>query len=117
MDLADGGDKGDDLDTVGLLEVLLSNSSCSDATYDTNIQWLANDAHCDRSVFTNGFASTTPSATRASFDPVLFEVSPVRMGRPRVQIRLRIIVRPLVLIAHEQRNGRAEGAVVFKTGL
>ena len=60
-------------------------------------------------------AATTPTAAR--LHAILLEVRPVRMTRARVEIGLGVVLGPLVLVADEQADGRAQRDPVFDARL
>jgi hypothetical protein len=97
VDLADAGDEGDDLDAVGLLEVLLGDRARGDAA--------------------DGLAGGGAAAAGGGLDAVLLEVGVVRVRGARVEVRLGVVVRALVLVVDEEADGRAEGDAVLDAGL
>ena len=56
---------------------------------------------------TNRFASTTPAAATARFDPIFLEVGIIGMARTWVQVCLRVVLWALILVFDEQANGSA----------
>lgn len=90
LDVANGGDKGDNVNAVGLLEPLLSNSACSNTG--------------DR------LAGTAAAATRAGLDAVLLEVGPVSMAGARKEVDglVAVVLGALVLVGDSEEDGRAE---------
>lgn len=95
LDVADRGDKGDNLHPIGLLQPLLRDGTGGHAR--------------------NGLARTTPAAARAGLDAVLLEVGPIRMAGAGVQVDglVAVVLGALVLVGHGEEDGRAERAAVL----
>lgn len=87
-DFADARDKSDDLHAMSLEEVLFGDRSGGDST--------------DR------FPCTRSTTTRRRLEAVFREVRVIRVRRSRVQIRLCVIVRSLILVVDEQSNRRTQ---------
>ena len=99
VDLTHGAHKGDDLDTVRLLQPLLRHGARSHS--------------CD------GLARTAPTSAARRLDAVLLEVRPIRMAGPRVEVDglVAVVLRSLVLVGHGQEDGGAEGDAVLGAGV
>lgn len=66
---------------------------------------------------TDGLARAAAAATAARLDAVLLEIGPVCVAGAGVEVRLGVVLRPLVLVADEQADGRPEGDTVLDAGL
>lgn len=70
-----------------------------------------------RGALTDRLARAAAPATAARLDAVLLEISPVCVAGAGVEVRLRVVLRPLVLVADEQADGGPEGDTVLDAGL
>jgi hypothetical protein len=61
--------------------------------------------------------STAAAAPTACLDAIFFEIRIIRMARTRVQVRLGIIVGPLIFVLYEETNRRAERDSHLRTRL
>lgn len=97
MDLSNRRDKGDDLDAVGDLQVLLGDGTGSDTA--------------------DGLTSRRASSTGRGLDTVLLEVGVVGVGGARIEVGLGVVVGTLVLVADLEGDRCAEGDTVLDTGV
>lgn len=97
MDLSNRRDKGDDLDAVGDLQVLLGDGTSSDTA--------------------DGLTSRRASSTGRGLDTILLEVGVVGVRGARVEVGLGVVVGALVLVADLEGDRRAEGDTVLDTGV
>jgi hypothetical protein len=115
VDLANGGDESNDLDSKDLLQIPLSNGTCSHATCQKFVSVkMRMFVHRSR---TNGLSGTAATATTAGLDAVLLEVSIIGMARTRVEVSLRVVMGPVILVLYEETNGCAEGDTMLDARL
>lgn len=97
FDLADLTDKRDKLDAIRLAQVLFRNGAGGDPS--------------------NRLPRRGPSSTTGRLDAVLGEVGEIGVTRPREEIRLGIIMRPLILVLNDQADRRPERHAMFRPRL
>lgn len=99
LDGADGGDKGDNLDAVGLAQPLLGDGA---------------GGHTG-----NGLARTAAAAAGGGLDAVLFEVGPVGMAGTGVEVDglVAVVLGALVLVGDGEEDWGAESEAVFGAGV
>lgn len=95
LDVANGRNKGNDLDAVGLAQPFLGNSTGSNAG--------------------NGLAGTASATARGGFDTILLKVSPVSVRGAGVEVDGlgAVVVRALILVGHGQENRCAQSAILL----
>lgn len=107
--VSNGGDEGDDFHVVRETEVFLGDGAgCDAACYLLAIACPIPPNCCE---LTNRLTSAATSATTARLNPILLQISQIRVARPRVHVHRApsVILRSLVLIAHHHPDRRAQG--------
>lgn len=108
--VSDRGDEGDDFYVVRETEVFFGDGAGCDAA----CSFVNNHVLFMKYIslgLTNRLTGTTTSTTTARLNPILLQISQVRMARPRVHVHRApsVILRSLVLIAHHHPDRRAQG--------
>ncbi len=70
-----------------------------------------------RGALTDRLARAAATAAAARLDAVLLEIGPVCVAGAGVEVRFRIVLRPLVLVADEEPDGGPEGDTVLDARL